>query len=55
MVRSETLRDGLHMTVCMAVVAEGIRGDLETYNEAILGYAYPLDWNLDLIETQGSA
>lgn len=29
------------MTVCVTVVADGIRGDMETYNDAILGYVVP--------------
>lgn len=29
------------MTISMAVVADGIRGDPETYSEAILGYEIP--------------
>lgn len=36
-----TLRDRLDMTVYVAVVADGIQGDMETYNEAILGYDIP--------------
>lgn len=40
------------MTICMAVVADGIQGDPKTYSEAILGYNIPFRVALT-DETQG--